>query len=91
MLARPRRLREVSGDGETQDEQLGRFTISVTPKKKRRFFLAKIDADDMMDKIKARFPETWSALERSEAANAMKKKRQKSGGSSRSLLSSGRS
>ena len=74
MLARPRRLREVSGDGETQDEQLGRFTISVTPKKKRRFFLAKIDADDMMDKIKARFPETWSALERSEAANAMKKK-----------------
>lgn len=74
MLVRPRRLREVSGDGETQDEQLGRFTISVTPKKKRRFFLAKIDADDMMDKIKARFPETWSALERSEAANAMKKK-----------------
>ena len=42
MLARPRRLREVSGDGETQDEQLGRFTISVTPKKKRRFFLAKL-------------------------------------------------
>ena len=28
----------------------------------------------MMDKISARFPETWSALERSEAANAMKKK-----------------
>ena len=74
MLARPRRRREVSGDEETQDEQLGRFTISVTPKKKRLFFLAKIDADDMMDKIKAKFPETWSALERSEAANAMKKK-----------------
>ena len=37
MLARPRRRREVSGDEETQDEQLGRFTISVTPKKKRLF------------------------------------------------------
>jgi hypothetical protein len=52
----------------------GAFTVTAMPRPRRRLFFAKIDADEMLDKLKSKFPETWGALEKSEAASAMKKK-----------------
>ena len=69
MLARPRRRRV--GD-EAPVGESGGFTVTAKPK--RRLFFAKIDTDDITNKLKSTFPETWGALEKSEAASAMKKK-----------------
>jgi len=69
MLARPRRRR---ASDEAPVGETGAFTMTARPK--RRLFFAKIDTDDIKDKLKTTFPETWGALEKSEAASAMKKK-----------------
>ena len=72
MLVRPRRRRQA-GD-EVPAPEAGAFTVSARPRPRRSLFLAKIDTDEMVDKLKSKFPETWGALEKSEAASAMKKK-----------------
>ena len=72
MLFRPRRRRQV-GD-EAPASEAGAFTVTARPRPRRSLFLAKIDTDEMVDKLRSKFPETWGALEKSEAASAMKKK-----------------
>ena len=74
VLARPRRRRVAPEDEDSHVDAREPFLVRGAPRGRRSLFFAKIDADDLVDKFKQKFPETWSAMERSEAANKMMKK-----------------
>jgi hypothetical protein len=74
VLARPRRRRVAPEDEDSHVDAREPFLVRGAPRRRRSLFFAKIDADDLVDKFKQKFPETWSAMERSEAANKMMKK-----------------